>query len=360
MRLLFRTLAWLFRALLRTRNDLAMENMALRQQLSVYGQLKVKPRLKTEDRVFWVLFSMGYRSWRTCLRFVQPRTVLRWHAAGFKIFWRKKCEKTGRPRIPKQHQDLIRQMSIDEPGWGADRIADELRLKLGIRHAASTVQKYMVRPEHRTRTGQTWRTLMKNHKDEIWSCDFLVQHTALFSVVYIFIIMEISTRKIIGFNVTCNPTLAWVKQQIREATAFGVQPRILIHDNDGIYGQFGKDRRSHLGYRSHLDYWLKETIGIRGIPITPGCPQETPHIERFNRTLREEALNHFVFFGEAHVHRVVSEYIRFFHGARPHQGLCGIPDPCSDLEFAQHCPSNGSIVRLPVLGGVQGDYRRVA
>ena len=82
---------------------------------------------------------------------------------------------------------------------------------------------------------------MKNHKDEIWSCDFLVQHTALFSVVYIFIIMEISTRKIIGFNVTCNPTLVWVKQQIREATAFGVQPRILIHDNDGIYGQFGKD-----------------------------------------------------------------------------------------------------------------------
>ena len=99
--------------------------------------------------------------------------------------------------IPKQHQDLIRQMSFDEPGWGADRIADELRLKLGIRRASSTVQKYMVRPEHRTRTGQTWRTLMKNHKDEIWSCDFLVQHTALFSVVYIFIIMEISTRKII-------------------------------------------------------------------------------------------------------------------------------------------------------------------
>ena len=155
-------------------------------------------------------------------------------------------------------------------------------------------------------------------------------------------------------------TLAWVKQPIREATAFGVQPRILIHDNDGIYGQFGKDRRSHLGYRSHLDYWLKETIGIRGIPITPGCPQETPHIERFNRTLREEALNHFVFFGEAHVYRVVSEYIRFFHGARPHQGLCGIPDPCSDLEFAQHSPSNGSVIRLPVLGGVQGDYRRAA
>ena len=154
--------------------------MALRQQLSVYGQLKVKPRLKTEDRVFWVLFSMGYRSWRTCLKFVQPRTVLRWHAAGFKIFWRKKCEKTGRPRTPKLHQDLIRKMSIDEPGWGTDRIADELRLKLGIRHAASTVQKYMVRPEHRTRTGQTGRTLMKNHKDEIWSCDFLVQHTALF------------------------------------------------------------------------------------------------------------------------------------------------------------------------------------
>ena len=77
-----------------------------------------------------------------------------------------------------------------------------------------------------------------------------------------------------------------MKQQIREATAFGVQPRILIHDNDGIYGQFGKDRRSHLGYRSHLDYWLKETLGIRGIPITPGCPQETPHKTPEHRNFR--------------------------------------------------------------------------
>ena len=161
-----------------------------------------------------------------------------------------------------------------------------------------------------------------------------------------------------GFDVTQNPTLTWVKQQIREATAFSVQPRILIHDNDGIYGQLGKDRRSHLGYRSHLDYWLKETMGIRGIPITPGCPQETPHIERFNRTLREEALNHFIFFGEAHVHRVVSEHVRFYHGARPHQGLCAIPDPYSDLKQS---PSwDGKVVRLPILGGVQGDYRRAA
>ena len=163
--------------------------------------------------------------------------------------------------------------------------------------------------------------------------------------------MEISTQKIIGFNVTCNPTLAWVKQQIREATSFGVQllPKILIHDNDGIYGQFGKDRRSHLGYRSHLDYWLKETIGIRGIPITPGCPQETPHIERFNRTLREEALNHFVFFGEAGVHRVVSEYILFFHGARPHQGLCGIPDPCSHLRRPAHFADSSSSSSLDAI-----------
>jgi putative transposase len=157
------------------------------------------------------------------------------------------------------------------------------------------------------RDGQTWRTFIKNHAHQMWACDFLTQHTAYFSVVYIFVIMEIGSRRIVHWNATTSPTLAWVKQQVREATPWGERPRFLIHDNDGIFGQYsqrptvtrpnGKKRT----YRCHLDLWLDAVLGIEGIPIPYGAPNANAHLERFNRTLREDALNHFVFFGVNHI-----------------------------------------------------------
>jgi putative transposase len=149
--------------------------------------------------------------------------------------------------------------------------------------------------------------------------------------------MEIASRRIVHFAVTAEPTLAWVKQQIREATPWGETPRFLVHDNDGIFGQYrprvtvetdGR-RRS---YRCHLDRWLKEVMGIEGIPIPYGAPNATPHVERFVRTLQAEALDHFLFLGVGQVRRVVAEYIAFYNGARPSQAIHGIPNPYPELK----------------------------
>jgi len=156
---------------------------------------------------------------------------------------------------------------------------------------------------------------------------------------------------------------AWVKQQIREATAWDQIPRFLLHDNDGVCGQFGRPvhveraggKRS---YRCHLERWLDEVMGIEGLPIPFGAPNASPHVERFMRTLREEALNHFLFLGEGHVRRVVREYVRYDNGARPSQAIHGIPEPYPELK--QPPPSSGRLVALPVLGGVLHDYRLVA
>ena len=219
----------------------------------------------------------------------------------------------------------------------------------------------MVR-QRKPRGGQTWKTFVKNHGSQIFAVDFLTQPTALFTVVYILVVMEIASRRIVLINATTSPGLAWVKQQIRQATAWGRSPRFLIHDNDGIFGQFRDRKRrggkGRLRYRCRLDFWLADVMGIAGIPIPYGAPNASPHIERFNRTLREEALNHFIFLSTKHILRVCREYVEFYNRARPSQALHAIPEPYPEL--ATPPPTNGKLVGLPVLGGVQHDYRLAA
>ena len=168
---------------------------------------------------------------------------------------------------------MIRRISSDQPGWGEDRIAEELATKLGVKHSTSTIRRYMVR-RRQPRGGQTWRTFIKNHASQFFAVDFLTQHTALFAVVCV-VIMEIASRRIVLINATTSPGLAWVKQQIRQATAWGKSPRFLIHDNDGIFGQFrDRKRRGEKGrrYRCHLDLWPADVMGTEGIPNPTGRP----------------------------------------------------------------------------------------
>jgi putative transposase len=211
------------------------------------------------------------------------------------------------------------------------------------------------------RGGQTWKTFVKNHASQIFACDFLRQPTALFTVVYVFVVMEIATRRIVLINVTTSPGLAWVKQQIRQATAWGKIPCFILHDNDGVFGQF-RDRKRRgewqRRYRCHLDLWLADVMGIEGIPIPYGAPNASAHIERLNRTLREEALDHFIFLNVSHVRRVCAEYRDFCNGARPSQALHAIPKPYPEL--SKPPPKTGKLIALRVLGGVQRDYRLAA
>ena len=233
--------------------------------------------------------------------------MLGWHRRGFRRYWRWKSGKPGRLRIPAEHIAFIRRMSTDQPAWGES------------------------------------------------------QPTALFTVVYVFVVMEIASRRIVLINATTSPGLAWVDPQIREATTWGNGPRFLIHDNDGIFGQFrDRKRRGDQGrhYRCHLDLWLTDAMGTEGIPIPYGAPNASPHVERFSRTLREEALNHFMFFGASHVLRVCREYVAFYNRARPSQALHAIPEPYPELR--QPPATSGKLIALPVLGGVQHDYRLAA
>jgi putative transposase len=348
-----------------SRSALALENAALRQQLAVYLRTSKRARLRASDRVFWVVLRRLWPDWARPLVIVKPETVIAWHRRGFRLFWRRKSRwgQIGRPRIPRKHIAFIQRISGDHPEWGEDKIAEELAAKFGIQHSPSTIRRYMIPRPSAPRGDQTWRTFIHNHAREVWACDFLTQYTAFFAVAYVFVIMEIGSRRIVHANVTTNPTLPWVKQQLREATEWGMAPRFLIHDNDGIFGQYGnrvtvEQDDSTRSYRCHLDRWLNEVVGIEGIPIPYGAPNTSPNIERFVRTLREEALDHFIFVTVDHIRRVVAEYVRYYNGAHPSQAIHGIPDPYPELR--QPPPRDGKLVGLPVLGGVQHDYRLVA
>jgi putative transposase len=168
-------------------------------------------------------------------------------------------------------------------------------------------------------------------------------------------------RRSPGLGRGASPSLAWVKQQIREITPWNKVSRFLIHDKNGIFGQY-RDRKQrgekNRRYRCHLDLWLANVIGIEGVPIPYGAPNASPYIERFNRTLREEALNHFIFLSARHVLQVCLEYVNYYNGARPSQATHAIPDPYPELRKPP--PKTGNVIALPVLGGVQHDYRRAA
>jgi putative transposase len=351
----------LIRSLFANKAALAMENLALRQQLAIYKRKRPRPRLTDLDRAFWTVLKDQFAAWADALIIVKPDTVMRWQKRRFRDFWRRKS-KPGRPRIDRQHIAFIKRISGDHPEYGEDRIALELEIKFGIKHSPATVRKYMVKPARPRRDSMTWRTFLKNQADAIWTCDFCVQYTVRFTALYIFVIMELGSRKVVHFNVTEHPTLAWVKQQIRDAT-FEDQPKFLLHDNDGIFGQLGKPATAEVNgkkvsCRSSLDLWLAETMGIRGIPTPYHAPNANARVERLVGTLRRELLDRILVWNEGQLRGAMAEYVGWYNAGRVHQGIHGIPDP--DPELAAPKPANGKLVARPVLNGLHHDYRVAA
>src|SRR5262245_25150024 len=222
--------------LARSKPELIAENAFLRQQLLVLARTTNRPRLSRADRVLLVLLASRVRAWRSALLVVQPATLLRWHRAGFRLFWRwRSAPRSRRPRVPTETVDLIVRMARENRLWGAERIRGELR-KLGIRVCKRTIQRYVRRARPPRPSGQTWATFLRPHAHEIWACDFLQLTDLLVRPVYAFFVVELGSRRVVHVGATRAPTDAWVAQQLREATPEGVGPRYLIHDHDAKYG----------------------------------------------------------------------------------------------------------------------------
>ncbi len=226
----------IFVSAFKLRRDLALENLALRQQLAIYQRRHPRPQLRPHGRLFWVWLSKVWGQWHSALVIVKPETVIRWHREGFKLFWTKLSQRNvgGRPPINGRIKALINQMVQANPLWGAPRIHGEL-LKLGIEVSERTVSRLM--PKNRKPPSQTWRTFLDNHLQDLVSIDFMTVPTVAFRVLYVLVVLSHDRRRVLHFNVTEHPTAAWTTQQIIETFPDETAPRFLLRDRDQIYGE---------------------------------------------------------------------------------------------------------------------------
>jgi hypothetical protein len=275
--------------LFRSRASLEAEIVALRHQLNVLHR-KAPKRLAFSnfDRlIFASLYRIAPNVLNT-LAIVKPETVIRWHRAGFRLFWRwKSRSRGGRPTVPLEIRQLIREMSLANPLWGAPRIHGEL-LKLGIDIGQTSVAKYMAR--HRRPPSQGWKTFLSNHADGIASMDLFVVPTLSFRLLYGLVILWHGRRQILWLGVTAHPSAEWIARQLTDACGWEWVPSYLVRDRDGVYGEF---------FTRQL-----RAMGIRDRPTAPRSPWQNGHTERLIGSLRRECLDHVVICGERHLRHV--------------------------------------------------------
>ena len=317
---------------------LEAENTALRHQLIIVRR-KVPGRigLTKTDRLFFVQLYRWFPSILKSITIIRPETLVRWHRAGFRNYWRWKSRaRGGRPQIGSDLRTLIRRMNIENPLWGAPRIHGEL-LKLGFEVAQSTVAKYMVK-----RYGppsQGWRTFLRNHAPDITAMDLFVVPTISFDLLYALVIVRLDRRGLVWINVTQNPTAEWVARQITEAFPWNDAPRYLIRDRDRIYGDVALRRL--------------RAMGIRDKPIAPASPWQNGFAERLIGSIRRECVDHIVVWGEGHLRRILRTYARYYNDIRTHRSLD------KDAPAFRPIQRIGDIAACPILGGLHHHYVRV-
>jgi putative transposase len=322
-------------------SGLILENLALRQQLTIYHNTIKRPKIRNRDRIFWLLFSKLSKNWREALIVVKPDTVIRWHKKGFKLFWRFKSRKRGpgRPRFEPKTRKLIEDMAKANPLWGAPRIHGEL-LKLGIDYISErTISNIIKKCRPPKPPSQTWRTFLKNHMHNTFAIDFFTAPTATFTVLYVCVIILHERRKIIHFNVTKHPTAEWTAQRMVEACPWDTAPKYLLRDRDAVYGAVFRNRVKHLG--------------ISEVKTAPKSPWQNPYVERIIGSIRRDCLDHLIVLNESHLKTVLTEYFRYYHYDRTHNGLE------KETPFGrpiQLRPQKGKLVKLPRVGGLHHRY----
>jgi len=338
MRDLCRLIGWTVVDLIRSRVMLEAEIWTLRQQINVLRRTAPKKlSFCAVDRMIFVGLYRLFPKICDALAIVKPDTLVRWHRAGFRSYWRWKSRRRGgRPIVPVEIRRLIREMSLANPLWGAPRIHGEL-LKLGIDIGQTSVAKYMAR--RRGPPSQGWKTFLNNHADGIAAMDLFVVPTISFRLLYGLLIMGHGRRQILWFGVTSHPTAEWMANQLTEACGWEQAPRYLIRDRDRVFGElFVRRLRS---------------MGIRDRPTSPRSPWQNGFAERLIGSIRRECLDHVVALGERHLRHMLLSYMNYYNETRTHLSLD------KDSRVARAVQRVGHINCRPVLGGLHHQYLRI-
>src|SRR3989441_4710186 len=321
--------------------QLALENLALRQQLAVYKRTANRPKLQRSDRLLWVWLSGVWPAWKQALVIVAPATVLRWQRRRFRRHWATLSGRrpAGHPPVDAAIKTLVRRMTAANPLWGAPRIHGEL-LKLGIDVAERTVSRLL--PKRRTLPSQSWRTFLTNHVRDLVSIDFFTVPTAGLRVLFVLVVLAHKRRRVLHFNVTEHPTAAWTAQQIVDAFPDDSAPSYPLRDRDSIYG--------------HAFLQRVKGMGICEVLTAPSSPWQNPYADRLIGSIRRECLDHVVVRGERHLRRTLTRYFAYYHQARTPLS----PDKDNPDGLPIEPPGLGMIIPIPEVGGLHHRYVRRA
>ncbi len=328
------------RVFVRSRSDTALEVLALRQQVAVLKRQRPRPTLTRLDRFFWTSLRHLWPRWSDVLLIVKPETVVRWHRAGFRLYWRwRSRRRTGRPRISEEMRTLIRRLSAENADWGAPRIHGEL-LKLGFDVSERSVARYLRRLPRRGDPGTRWAAFLANHREAIVAFDFFTVPTLTFQLLSCFFVIEHRRRRILHFNVTREPTAAWVVQQLRDVFPGDGPHRFILFDHDSTFD-------------GDVIAFLKAT-GLDPTRTGIQAPWQNGIAERWVGSCRRELLDHIIALNERHLYRMIRAYVAYYHQDRIHDAL-GKDAP--NRRAVEPKPSaNATVISMARAGGLHHRY----
>jgi putative transposase len=328
------------RVFLRSRGDTALELLALRQQVAVLKRKRPRPCLNRLDRLFWTTLRRLWPRWAEVLVIVKPETVVGWHRAGFRLYWRWRSRpRGGRPKITEEIRVLIRRMAEENPDWGAPKIHGEIQ-KLGFVVSERSVARYLRRIRRRGDPARRWLAFLQNHREVIVAFDFFTVPTVTFQLLYCFFVIEHRRRKILHFNVTRHPTAEWVVQQLREAFPGAGPYRYVILDRDSKFD-------------AEVIAFLKAT-GLKPKRTSVQAPWQNGIAERWVGSCRREILDHVIALNEQHLRRLIRDYVNYHHDDRIHDSL--EKDTPNRRPVEQKPDANSIVISMPRLGGLHHRY----
>jgi putative transposase len=334
-------LGWIL-STLSAREDLILENLALRQQLVALHAKRPRRRLAALHKLFWVVLRRLWAGWKGPLIVVTPRTVVGWHWAGYRLYWKwlsQARQLGGRKRVSKEIRALIFRIVAENSTWGAPRIHGEL-LKLGFHVSETTVSRWLRRVPRNPDLAKRWLTFLRNHREAIAAMDFFTIPTLTFCVLYCFFVIGYDRRKILRCHVTHHPHALWIVQQMREAWPYAPAHRFLLFDHDS---KFGNDVVS-----------AAKDMGSQPVRTAFRSPWQNRVAERWVGSCRRDLLDYVIVLNERHLKRLMAEYVRYYHEDRTHLGL-GRDTPAG-RPIAARSSLRSRIQSFPRLGGLHHRY----
>lgn len=336
----------------RSNRSKELEILVLRHELVLLRRQSGRPRFEPSDRALLAALSRALprRVWPAFS--VRPETLPRWHRQLVARRWTYSHRKPGRPSLERPRRDLILRLARENPHWGYQRIAGELK-RLGLAVSPTTVRKVLIAadvPPAPERTRQSWRSFLRQQAASTLACDFFTVETLGLQRIYVLFFISLATRRLEFVACTPSPDGAWVTQQARNLVMqLGQQERrfgLLIHDRDTKFS------------RAFDEVFRTEGIEVIRTPVR--APNANAFAERWVRTVRSDCLDRILILGRRHLERVPRVYIKHYNEHRPHRALQLAPPNGGNSITVDHTSDAPTVRRHDLLGGLIHEYRRAA